>query len=163
MGSNPATSTIERFIRVNEQYTNMPDLTVSDPYLNDHDQTVDYLLDDIEDIGRAGGILLGDHFIQASNERTTFSCSVCDRELEVPEVFQESTGFRQAVYTMFIFGKFKEAPCPGPSMVDDGDGTIPNTRPITTKPNPVPQDNIYWMSDTSLENGEINEAIEKLK
>lgn len=39
------------------------------------------------------------------------SCTVCDESIDVPEIFQESSGFNQVVYKLYIFGQFKNMSC----------------------------------------------------
>lgn len=55
------------------------------------------------------GVKFWGHTINLTGDN--LNCTRCDMEEEVPEVFKLSSGFKEAVYRLYIYGKFKNESC----------------------------------------------------
>lgn len=100
-------------------------------------------------------ISLGGHSIEFNDDFTEFECTTCGTEFEVPDIFQASSGFRQAVYQLYIFGHYRHNECPGPQqtdledILDDFDDGGNTQWPPTTTP-PADPNKIYWQDPNTI-------------
>lgn len=69
-------------------------------------QDLDMLKSDLD----VPGLRLWGHRIVLDGGES-IECEECKMEEEVPEILQMSNGFRQAVYKLYILGKFKHTQC----------------------------------------------------
>lgn len=51
---------------------------------------------------------------------SSVKCSVCEKEEEIPELLQMSSGFREVIYKMYILGQFRQATCEPEFEFDSG-------------------------------------------
>lgn len=111
-------------------------------------------------------IELNHHEIEWEDDFMSFECRRCETSFEVPEIFQASSGFRVAVYQMYIFGHFRKNKCPEEDKSEaerlqdlldkhSGEDDTPLGGPINPNPSPYtppntnPQD-LYWMNNNGI-------------
>ncbi len=77
-------------------------------------------------------------------EDGTIKCATCRFEAEIPTLFQETTGFREVLYKLYVYGQFKQVDCS--RDIDRLEKEYKNLRdPITDKSNyNVDKDRINW-------------------
>jgi len=106
----------------------------------------------------AQSLAVGGHSISYNDDFTEFECTTCGTEFAVPDIFQASSGFRQAVYQLYIIGHYRHNECPGPEekdlddilddLDDNGNTTPPNWPPTTTPP--ADPNRIYWQDPNTV-------------
>lgn len=79
------------------------------------------------------------HNITASS--TSVECVVCDMEEAVPELILDSAGFRQVVYKLFLWGKFKSEKCKREKSIREAI-SYEDLDPYTNRT--PDKDSIYW-------------------
>jgi hypothetical protein len=61
----------------------------------------------VDTVKQSSTLRIHGHKINLSEDDRVF-CESCTQEHEIPEVFAQSSPFRQVVYKMYLLGKFKE-------------------------------------------------------
>lgn len=66
-------------------------------------------------------------------DQQAISCTTCDMEFEIPELFQNSSGVREAVYRIYVYSKFRETDCEPDHepIYEQYDTQIPSMKDVT--------------------------------
>jgi len=93
-------------------------------------------------------------------------CSHCNKEEELPELFERSGDFREVIYKVYVFGKFKEEECSlDPEDIEDttkGDGFDHNGDPISN-PNSrhrINPNRVHWSGTTTTTSSAQSDTVD---
>ena len=91
-------------MKVDSSNFDLTNITVGD---YDTDKMADSLM---EDLGmKKEHITINGHSLREDDD--SVYCTACDEEYEIPQLLQESSGFNEVVYRLYVMGKFKESEC----------------------------------------------------